>query len=257
MPTRPDQHLVPIAPGIYRLGDRMVNYYLVLDDDGITLVDAGLPTHHGQLTEALAHLGRGIGEVRAVLITHGHLDHIGMAERVRVDSGATVYVHAADAPTLANPRQAFGMSKPERSLFSYALRRPAALAAPLHLARAGSFRTPPVQRTDAVDVGRRMAVPGAPLVVAVPGHTRGSVAYVLPERGVVFTGDVLVTRDGLTGRTGPRVVARGFTHDSGAALASLTALAEHQVPLVLPGHGEPYANGLPAAVAEARRAVVP
>jgi glyoxylase-like metal-dependent hydrolase (beta-lactamase superfamily II) len=72
----------------------------------------------------------------------------------------------------------------------------------------------------------------------------GSTAYVFPGHGVIFTGDALVTYDGITGRTGPRLAARGLTHDSTAALGSPAALAAHDTPVVLPGHGQPYTGGL-------------
>ncbi len=70
-------------------------------------------------------------------------------------------------------------------------------------------------------------------------HTPGSVAYLFADRGLLFTGDALVTYDGITGYRGPGVVSRAFTHDSRAALASLTALDAIDAGLLLPGHGEP------------------
>jgi len=91
-------------------------------------------------------------------------------------------------------------------------------------------------------------------VVALPGHTQGTVAYHFPALGVLFTGDALVTREDLTGHTGPSLVSRGFTHDSAAALASLDRLAQLPMALLLPGHGEAFAGGPRAAAAQARQA---
>jgi glyoxylase-like metal-dependent hydrolase (beta-lactamase superfamily II) len=76
-------------------------------------------------------------------------------------------------------------------------------------------------------------------VITLPGHTPGSVGYLLADRGLLFTGDALVNYDGITGYRGPTVVSRAFTHDSRAALTSLTALGTIDAGL-LPGHGEPF-----------------
>jgi glyoxylase-like metal-dependent hydrolase (beta-lactamase superfamily II) len=83
--------------------------------------------------------------------------------------------------------------------------------------------------------------------VPVPGHTLGSTAFVFPGHGVVFTGDALVTYDGITGRSGPRLVARAFTQDSATALASLDALTNLDTAVVLPGHGTPYTGAVACA----------
>jgi glyoxylase-like metal-dependent hydrolase (beta-lactamase superfamily II) len=76
------------------------------------------------------------------------------------------------------------------------------------------------------DDGMTLDVPGRPRVVAVPGHTPGSVAFHLPAQGVVFTGDALVTHDGLVGLTGiePQIIGPVFTHDTAQVRTSLEAL---------------------------------
>ncbi|MEV4512842.1 MBL fold metallo-hydrolase [Dactylosporangium sp. NPDC049525] len=245
-----------IATGVHRLGDDAVNFFLLeglIDGkDGLTLVDAGLPAHYKQLT---ALLGPRIADIRAVLLTHAHIDHIGLAGRLHREVGAAVHVHAGDAAMLARPVAANGRWKAERSLLPYALRRPAALRAPLHLATHGAFwRTPPVPAPVPITANGTLSVPGRPTAVAVPGHTAGSVAFHFPEHGVLCTGDALVTDDSIIGRRGPRIVCRAFTADSAAALRSLDALAGLDATLVLPGHGAPF-DGAPAdAVAAARAA---
>jgi glyoxylase-like metal-dependent hydrolase (beta-lactamase superfamily II) len=253
-----DPQQTEIAPGVHRLGDGMTNFYVVEDGDdgGVTVVDTGLPAHADQLTAHLARIGRGPRDVRAVLVTHGHPDHLGLAERIREQSegNAAVWVHQADAPILARPSKATSISKPERSMLPYLLRRPAMLTIPLHLARNGGFRTPPVLELSTFDRRQHLDVPGRPLAVPVPGHTGGSSAYLFADRGVLFTGDALVTADGITGLTGPRLVCRAFTHDSATALASLDVLAELEAALLLPGHGPALTEGTAAAVAAARQA---
>ena len=133
------------------------------------------------------------------------------------------------------------------------VRRPAILAVPLHLGRQGGFRPRPVKQTAAFTTGQTLDVPGAPQVIPLPGHTKGSTAFLVSAHGFICTGDALVTADGITGRTGPRVVARAFTEDSLAALGSLATLRRYDTSLVLPGHGLPWTGGVCAAVDSARR----
>lgn len=243
-----------VAEGVWRVGDWMVNLYLVEDEGRLTVVDAGLPGMYGRLRAALEETGHRLGSIDAVVLTHGHPDHVGLAERVRQDAGAAVWVHEDDDAMVADPRHATRYSSHERSFGSYLLRRPATLRVPLHIGRQGGFRPVPVQQRSTFRDGDVLDVPGRPTAVLVPGHTHGSTAFVFADRGVVMTGDALVTRDDITGRDGPTTVPAAFTHDSAQALASLTALARSDIPTVLPGHGPPFTGGAAAAVALARAA---
>ncbi|MFC1432191.1 MBL fold metallo-hydrolase [Streptacidiphilus sp. N1-3] len=243
-----------VADGVDRLGDRAVNFYLVHHPDGLLLIDAGLPGHLAQLQRHLAALGREPADIKAVLLTHAHPDHTGLVAPLH-RAGAEVWVQRQDAAILSGgPRSAMRLAKPEGSMLRYLLRRPSGIGAPLHMARNGGFTAPPF--ADAREFEGDTAfetLPGRPRAVAVPGHTSGSTAYVFEDRGLVFTGDALVTHDGLTGRRGPGTVSRAFTHDSAAALASLDRLPELPDAVLLPGHGDPFTGGIAAATAEARR----
>ena len=135
----------------------------------------------------------------------------------------------------------------------YLLRRPSAIGTPVHLARTGAFTAPAVSDLRVFDADRQLdEVPGAPRALVLPGHTPGSTAYLFPDRGLLFTGDALVTHEGLTGHVGPTLVCRGFTHDSRAALAALDRLEDLDASFVLPGHGDPIADSPRAAVRKAR-----
>jgi glyoxylase-like metal-dependent hydrolase (beta-lactamase superfamily II) len=96
-------------------------------------------------------------------------------------------------------------------------------------------------------------VPGRPRVVHAPGHTAGTAALYLESRGILFSGDALVTRNPLTGRIGPQIMPSGFNRDSAQALSSLRALLSVAASTVLPGHGEPWTGGAAEAVRLARQ----
>ncbi|UED87266.1 MBL fold metallo-hydrolase [Streptomyces profundus] len=233
-----------VAPGVHRMGDEAVNFYLVRSDEGLILIDAGLPAHLGQLRDYLVSIGHDLEDIRAVLLTHAHPDHTGLAAPLH-GAGSAVLVHAEDAPILRDgPRSTFRHAKPERSLARYLLRRPAALAIPLHVARKGGFTARPVAGATAFAADQRLeSVPGRPMALSLPGHTPGSTAFHFPERSLLFTGDALVAADRIVGHIGPCLVPRGFTHDGAAALAALDRI--DQLPyetLLLPGHGAPIAG---------------
>lgn len=97
----------------------------------------------------------------------------------------------------------------------------------------------PVQEVSAFNDGETIDVPGNPRVVHAPGHTPGSAALLVEDRTVLLTGDVLATRNPLTGRIGPQIMPSGLNEDTSLALASPAALQGIGADLLLPGHGEP------------------
>jgi glyoxylase-like metal-dependent hydrolase (beta-lactamase superfamily II) len=112
------------------------------------------------------------------------------------------------------------------------------------------FRIPPVQEVATFGDGATLDVPGAPRVIAVPGHSPGSAALHVPSRNTLFVGDALATYAVTTGASGAQLAP--FSSDPGQALASLDRLRDLEAGWVLPGHGEPWTAGMEAAVAEVR-----
>src|SRR5919202_6015610 len=190
-----------VADGIHRIEDAYTNWYLVEDDDGVTIVDAGVPTSWQSLQDALAQIGRSRSDVRALVLTHAHFDHIGFAERARRELGIPVYVHEDDVPLTRHPRQ----FSHERLRTRYFLTQFRAFPIVAALVRSRAFWPAPIGAVERYSNGS-LPVPGAPRVVPTPGHTLGHCALHFPDRDVAIAGDALVTLDPYTGRRGPRLV---------------------------------------------------
>jgi glyoxylase-like metal-dependent hydrolase (beta-lactamase superfamily II) len=238
-----------VAPGVLRLGSRLVNWYLIESPESVTVVDAGLPGYWKQLPIVLETRGRSLDDVETVVLTHGHVDHVGLAGRIAKATGARVLVHEADLEMVRTGR----LPKTERSMLPY-LYRPAAIGLFMHLAHLGGGR---IERPDQMETftdGDVLDVAGGLRVVHAPGHSPGCCALLLESRGVLFAGDVLYSLNPLTGRRGPQVGPRAFNVSTEQALGSLTRIEPLDAEAVLFGHGEPWRDGVAEAVRQARAA---
>lgn len=232
-----------VAPGIHRLGPGLVNSYLLEDRDAITIVDAGAPGYWDALPGELAAMGRRLEDVRAVVLTHAHTDHIGFAERIRKERGVPVHVHTADVPLTR---------KPAFPGFKGSINIAATLRFVSFAIRNGMTRIPPILEVSTFTDGEVIDVPGRPRVIHVPGHSEGMSALHVESRDAVFLGDAFVTLDVLSGATGPRLSP--FNADRFRAYDSLARLDGVEARLVLPGHGAPWTDGLGEALARVRAA---
>lgn len=234
-----------IAEGLYRIGSDIVSSYLVVDADGVTIIDAGLPRYWKLLNDELARIGKSLDDVRALVLTHGDSDHIGFAAQLYREKGIAAYLHPADDSRarleVKKPRSSWGPVK----------------AGPLagflwYSAREGGLRARPVGELRPAEDGQVLDVPGSPRIIHVPGHTPGSVAVHVPAADALFLGDTMTTRNVLTGATGPKPAP--FTLQPQQALASLDRIEGVDATWVLPGHGPAWDGGVTEAVRLIRHA---
>lgn len=237
-----------LTGSLHRLGNGSVNSYLLEDRGEITIVDAGVAGYWGELPRELAEMGRTMDDIRAVVLTHGHTDHIGFAERLRRERDVPVRVHEFDA-ALARGE----VPNPARGLGPFRVRP--LLEFLVYSALRGGLRITHLTEVATFGDQATLDVPGSPRVILVPGHTPGSVALHVPSHDALFVGDALATKAVTTGEVGPRLAP--FTADPAEALASLSRLERLDAALVLPGHGEAWTDGMAEAVRRVRAAGIP
>jgi glyoxylase-like metal-dependent hydrolase (beta-lactamase superfamily II) len=229
-----------IASGIHRIGDHsIINAYLIEEANEVTVVDAGIAGLYRDLPKELASMGRSIEDVRALVLTHGHSDHIGFAERLRTERHVPVSVHEADAALargeVPNPSKGFGPTKagPLLGFLWFSLLR-------------GGLRTRHLGEVSTFGDGATLDVPGSPVVTLTPGHTPGSAVLHFRSLGALLIGDAFATYAVTTGARGPGIAP--FTADAAQAVESLTRIEEVSSDLVLPGHGDPWTGGVQEGV---------
>jgi glyoxylase-like metal-dependent hydrolase (beta-lactamase superfamily II) len=233
-----------LAPGLHRVGSSsLVNSYIVDDGGALTIVDAGLNGHWKELLRELEQMGRSPSDVRGLVLTHGDVDHVGFAERLRNEHGVPVYVGAADAAEARGE-----VKKPSAPRDS--MRIGPLLGFLWYGMTHGGLGSTPIKDVIPIDAPTTLDLPGAPEVIPLPGHTPGSVAYLVPVVDAIFMGDAMTTRSVVTGKVGPAIAP--FTVDRQGALASLSALDGRRARIVLPGHGDPWTDGLEGALQRIR-----
>lgn len=239
---------VEVAPGVHRLSlplpfpPHEVAAWVIEGDAGHTLVDTGMdtPPARGALRDGAAAVGVTPESLAWVVLTHAHIDHYGLAGPVRAWSGgAKVALHALEEDLARR----FVDRWPEDRAGAEETFRAAGVPAevvPL-LMRASDFihRQYAELHPDLVLTGGRGPLPGGGgwEWIHTPGHSPGHLTVYHPERRILIAGDHVLPR--ISPNIGADLYAENPLADY---IASLRALRDLPVDLVLPSHGEPFAG---------------
>jgi glyoxylase-like metal-dependent hydrolase (beta-lactamase superfamily II) len=180
-----------IIPNVHLIPKTVANPYLLIDPDGLTLIDAGLPGSHRKILRYMAGLGYAPRALKRILITHSDYDHIGGLAPLKAASGARVFASPVEAQAMAEGHASRPV-KPRRLITRL-----------LFGLMGGLFKPPRIQVDELLSDGQILPVLGGLRVVETLGHTPGHISLFAPTAGILFCGDSIVSgEDGLRGSSG-------------------------------------------------------
>lgn len=216
----------PIVTGVYPVGGS-IKSFVVDGDEGVVLVDTGLPNKDGLIDEGLRSIGRSLEDLVAIVITHSHTDHIGGAAALKEAANPTVIASVGDTPAIQGETRIPG---------------PPILRGPLSLLTKLLPTPDPVAVDLRVDEKNQMGMPEDFRVIDTPGHSPGHTSYLLNRvGGVMFVGDAAVQKDD--------TITPGFFNAGGgpAIKASIGHIAEYEFEVAVFGHALPITTGAAGA----------
>jgi glyoxylase-like metal-dependent hydrolase (beta-lactamase superfamily II) len=210
-----------LVGGLYRIPG-LANTYLIDAPEGLVLIDTGFPKGAGRILAAVRQLGRAPSDLRHIILTHAHFDHIGSLAAIARETGARTYMHPLDAPIA------------ERGSGFRPLKQPAPGLLPGLLFKVFARRNPTVEPChidQTVIDGEVLPLAGGLQVIHVPGHCAGQIALLWAPHRLLFTGDACTNIFGL----GPPI---GY-EDRAEGERSQRKLAGLDFEIACFGHGPP------------------
>ena len=213
-----------VIKGVHVVPMGMANAFLIDGDDGLTLIDAGFPRKEPTLFGAISGLGRSLDQLKHLIFTHGHPDHIGSAAAIVRETGARTFMHPLDIPIA----ESGGPFRPMRAAPGL-LRR-----AMCNLFFHPDERVEPVAIDQPLTAGDILPIAGGIEVIHTPGHCTGQVALLWRPGRMLFVGDVYMNLMGLGDPVGFENLNDGRASQRKLASLSFDAAGF--------GHGAPIAR---------------
>lgn len=247
--------ITPIGPTVHHVAGPAAGWGVLTDGPPgprvpFTLVDAGYPGYADRVRVSIERIGLDPAYLAAVVVTHGHVDHVGAIPALLGDLDHAVPVLTSGAES-AHVRGEVHESAGAGDITPRLLQHGVAAWA-WHLLRNQALAPVSVAAAEGVADGEPLDVPGHPVPMTTPGHTSGHTCYLLPQHGAVFTGDALVTGHPLSRIEGPQVLRDFFHHDTAAMLDALPAIGGADADVLLPGHGPVWRGPANAAATLAK-----
>ncbi|NKQ34169.1 MAG: MBL fold metallo-hydrolase [Chloroflexi bacterium] len=210
-----------LSPNLHWLDGGASNLYLIVEEEGLTLVDAGVPKRQQLVLDTIEQINRSPSELTRIVVTHADVDHVGSLAAIQSATGAKIYASAATAEFLVQGKSPKHLPWHMQFVVDKFLR----------------YKPVSADLIETVQEGDILPVLGGLTVMAAPGHTPDHHAFFCPSAGVLFAGDALNTRDGRINPSPPRVTA-----DQEAAAQSAIRLLELAPATIACGHGRPSSS---------------
>lgn len=227
------------------------SWYAIEENGKFTVVDGGWPKHYKHLKAGLESLGKSISDIEGILLTHAHVDHMGFLEELSNDTGLPVHVQTDDIQATQHVEQTPPPGFKKRIYWPFVARFVG------HAFRNGAYPfggVSALSNVKEIKDGDKIDVPGRPTAIHTPGHTQGETCFDLPDRGVLMSGDTLVTLDLYRGReVKPYVPHEELNQNYITAVRSLDAIENLGERVMLSGHGPEWKGDMKVAVAGARQ----
>lgn len=241
-----------VAPGIWKITVpipfplRTVNVYALVGKDGWAMVDTsmGTPDTREALWKGLDQAGLRIEDLRTIVLSHHHPDHVGLSAELQERSGAVVYMHPIDEAAIrviwagkmperfGRVSQFFGQHGMPPTDFWFTQVEPDVMR--------NIIRVPPHEVITLVDDGAFIAVADEQYrVIWTPGHSDGHICLFRERDGVFMAADHVLPR--ITPNIG-LYSEKDRPNPLGDYLDSLAKVAPLPASVVLPGHGEPFTD---------------
>jgi hydroxyacylglutathione hydrolase len=210
--------IMEVIPGIHEIDTRVAKSYMIVEDQ-LTLIDTGMPGSTGKVVDYVKNvLKRDPVDIKTIIITHHHFDHVGSLYKLKNLTGAKVAIHVDDADYISGKKKQDG---------------PAFLNAMVKLIQF-IYRSKPVEPDIILKDGNLI---GEYRVIHTPGHTPGSICLYNPKNKAIFVGDNLRYVEGKIEGPGARLLPEPEKYKE-----SMEKLADLNIEVILCGHSRPITS---------------
>jgi glyoxylase-like metal-dependent hydrolase (beta-lactamase superfamily II) len=216
-----------ITSNIHKLPGVTGNSYLLVDSDGLTLMDTGIPGSASKILNYIKRAGYARKDLNRILLTHADYDHAGSLAALKRATGARVYASLYEARAVATGQ------------FPRSLKTDKFFLKPVFALAERLGRISPAHVDEHLSDGQVLPVLDGLFVVDTKGHTPGHLSFFIPSTGILFSGDsILSKKDHLVGSHG------SVTWDQAKADASVLKQLALKARIICSGHGAVVMDGL-------------